>query len=117
MNWKKLQNGSDIRGVALEGVQGEEVNLTPEVAAILGKSFVQWLQNKTLQTTISVAVGTDSRLSGEVLKNAFIAGLNQAGAKVFDCGLASTPAMFYDNHFRRKSNHSGCNDNCQPLAF
>ena len=24
----KLQNGSDIRGVALEGVPGEEVNLT-----------------------------------------------------------------------------------------
>jgi phosphomannomutase len=94
MNWKKLQNGSDIRGVALEGVQGEEVNLTPEVATILGKSFVQWLQNKISQTTISVAVGTDSRLSGTILKNAFIAGLNQAGAKVFDCGLASTPAMF-----------------------
>ncbi len=22
MNWKKLQNGSDIRGVALEGIEG-----------------------------------------------------------------------------------------------
>ena len=31
MNWKKLQNGSDIRGVALEGIEGEHVNLTPEV--------------------------------------------------------------------------------------
>lgn len=29
MNWKKLQNGSDIRGVALEGIEGEHVNLTP----------------------------------------------------------------------------------------
>ena len=27
MNWKKLQNGSDIRGVALEGIEGEHVNL------------------------------------------------------------------------------------------
>ena len=25
MNWKKLQNGSDIRGVALEGIEGENV--------------------------------------------------------------------------------------------
>ena len=25
MNWKKLQNGSDIRGVALEGIEGEHV--------------------------------------------------------------------------------------------
>ncbi|MEG4805565.1 hypothetical protein QUB63_33580 [Microcoleus sp. ARI1-B5] len=25
-NWKKLQNGSDIRGIALEGVPDEQVN-------------------------------------------------------------------------------------------
>ena len=31
MNCKKLQNGSDIRGVALEGIEGENVNFTPEV--------------------------------------------------------------------------------------
>ena len=24
MDWKKLQNGSDIRGVALEGIEGEK---------------------------------------------------------------------------------------------
>lgn len=44
--WKKLQNGSDIRGVALEGVSGEKVNLTPEVAEVLGKSFAIWLERK-----------------------------------------------------------------------
>ena len=44
MDWKKLQNGSDIRGVALEGVPGEQVNLTDEVARILGLSFVEWLR-------------------------------------------------------------------------
>lgn len=27
----KLQNGSDIRGIALEGVEGEAVNLTSDV--------------------------------------------------------------------------------------
>ena len=40
MNWKKLQNGSDIRGVALEGVEDELVNLTPEVVETIGRSFV-----------------------------------------------------------------------------
>ena len=35
MDWKKLQNGSDIRGVALEGVPGETVNITPEVTAAI----------------------------------------------------------------------------------
>ena len=28
--FKKLQNGSDIRGVALEGIEGQPVNLTEE---------------------------------------------------------------------------------------
>ena len=93
MNWKKLQNGSDIRGVALEGVPGEAVNLTPDVAQVLGKAFISWLLHNGA-SQVSVAVGTDSRISGPVLKQAFIAGMCEAGAKVFDCGLASTPAMF-----------------------
>ena len=36
MDYKKLQNGSDIRGVALEGIEGQSVNLTEEVS----KSFI-----------------------------------------------------------------------------
>ncbi len=93
MNWKKLQNGSDIRGVALEGVKGEEVNLTPEVVNQLGKAFYSWLKKKGFDK-ISVAVGMDSRISGPDLKKAFSEGITSLGGKVFDCGLASTPAMF-----------------------
>ena len=117
MNWKKLQNGSDIRGVALEGVQGEDVNLTPEVATILGKAFVQWLRNKTVQTKVEVAVGTDSRISGAVLKKAFIDGLNQAGANVFDCGLASTPAMFMTTITSEKATTAGVMITASHLPF
>ena len=54
MNWKKLQNGSDIRGVALEGVEGEHVNLTPEVTEIIAKSFVKWLGNTTGSDDLTV---------------------------------------------------------------
>lgn len=43
----KLQNGSDIRGVALEGVEGENVNLTPSIANRIGQAFAQWLSAKT----------------------------------------------------------------------
>jgi len=38
-NWKKLQNGSDIRGVAQKGVKSEAVNLTPAVVARIGECF------------------------------------------------------------------------------
>ena len=95
-NWKKLQNGSDIRGVALEGVENEEVNLTPEVAKSLGKAFVSWLTQKAGKRVpeLTVSVGRDSRLSGPALMQAVMEGITTAGCRVDDFDMASTPAMF-----------------------
>lgn len=95
-NWKKLQNGSDIRGVALEGVANEPVNLTPEVAYILGQAFVSWLTKKIgkYASELIVSIGRDSRLSGVTLTESVTAGITSMGAKVYDFGMASTPAMF-----------------------
>jgi phosphomannomutase len=95
-NWKKLQNGSDIRGVAIAGVPNEDVNLTPEIAKILGQSFVSWLAQK-LDKPISellISVGRDSRLSGAELMQAVMCGINSLGGRVYDFAIASTPAMF-----------------------
>ncbi len=96
MDWRKLQNGSDIRGVALEGIEGENVNLTAEAASTIARAFVQWLYGHGYDASgnVSLAVGMDSRLSGPALKAAFIEGAAASGATVYDCGLASTPAMF-----------------------
>lgn len=94
-NWKKLQNGSDIRGVALTGIAGQEVNLDTNIVSQLGRAFYQWLKTKTKITQpLKIAVGMDSRLSGPALKTAFIDALVESGAEVLDCGMASTPAMF-----------------------
>jgi phosphomannomutase len=95
-NWNKLQNGSDIRGIALEGVKDENVNLTPAVAKILGQAFATWLANK-LNKPISeliVAVGRDSRLSGPAIMAATLDGITSIGTQAYDFELASTPAMF-----------------------
>jgi len=94
--WKKLQNGSDIRGVALEGIEGQHVNLTEEKVYVLAKAFALWLNRKTGKNLeeLTVAVGTDSRLSGPALRAATIKGLAEMGVSVADCGMASTPAMF-----------------------
>lgn len=94
MDWKKLQNGSDIRGVALEGVPGENPNITPEVTSIIAKAFIKWLVKRTKADLVSIAIGMDSRLSGPMLKQAFIDGAVETGMTIYDCGLASTPAMF-----------------------
>jgi phosphomannomutase len=94
--WEKLQNGSDIRGVALEGVRGEPVNLTPDIATTLGKAFVTWLSGKVAKspTELTISVGRDSRISGPALMQAVIEGIAATGSRVYDFGIASTPAMF-----------------------
>lgn len=94
MDWKKLQNGSDIRGVALDGIEGENVNLTPDVSNKLARVFIKWMQKRIGKENITLAIGVDSRISGPALKNSFIDGCIATGMKIYDCGLASTPAMF-----------------------
>ena len=95
MDYKKLQNGSDIRGVALEGIEGQHVNLTEQVCRDIGRGFALWLKNKTGKTeSIRVAVGRDSRLSGETLCGWICDAMVQQGLLVTNFGMASTPAMF-----------------------
>ena len=95
MDYKKLQNGSDIRGVALEGIEGQHVNLTEQVTRDIGRGFALWLMKKLGKTSgIRVAVGRDSRLSGETLCAWICDAMKEAGLEVTDFGMASTPAMF-----------------------
>jgi phosphomannomutase len=96
VNWSALQNGSDIRGVAIAGVPDEAVNLTPAVAHTLGQAFVSWLATQLQQPTtdLTLAIGRDSRLSGPPLMTAVIEGMAAMGSRVYDVGMASTPAMF-----------------------
>ena len=94
MDYKKLQNGSDIRGVALEGIEGQNVNLTEEVCLNIGRGFALWLKNKLQKNDLRVAVGRDSRLSGENLCSWICSAMVSQGIKVTDFGMASTPAMF-----------------------
>lgn len=90
MNFLELQNGSDIRGYAL----GEKTNLTEDTVRRIADAFIYWLSNKTGKDNITVAIGMDSRISGPKIKESCIRQFINSGAHVFDCGMASTPAMF-----------------------
>ena len=94
MDYKKLQNGSDIRGVALEGIEGQHINLTEQASRDIGRGFALWLMKKTGKTSLRVAVGRDSRLSGETLSGWLCDSMVASGLNVTDFGMASTPAMF-----------------------
>lgn len=92
----KLQNGSDVRGVALEGIEGEHVNLTPEIAKYIAAAFAEYLAEKCEKEMkeLMISVGHDSRLSAESLKEGVLEGIQKQGCQPVDCGLSSTPSMF-----------------------
>ncbi|BDF69498.1 phosphoglucomutase [Oscillospiraceae bacterium] len=96
-----LQNGSDVRGVALEIPGGRPVNLTAETAGRIAGGFAIWLSRKLgrPEAALTVGVGHDSRLTAGVLKQAVCRGLAARGTTCADCGLASTPAMFMGTVF------------------
>ena len=93
---RKLQNGSDIRGIAVEGVPGEEVNLTKNNAGAIATAYMVWLARKLDKPifTMKICVGRDPRVSGEELKEGIMTGIQMTGSKSYDAGIASTPAMF-----------------------
>ena len=91
---KKLKNGTDIRGIAID-TKDNKMILTTEVVSLIGYGFSKWLKNKNPnKANLKVAVGIDSRLSGPMLKEALKDALTKEGITVYDCGLSTTPAMF-----------------------
>ena len=93
MDYSKFKSGSDIRGFAL----GDETNplyMSDEMVMRSAAAFYLWLKEKCGKDELYISVGHDSRLSAERIKNAVIKALVSNGAKVADCGLSSTPAMF-----------------------
>lgn len=92
--WSHFKSGTDIRGVAVDGVEGEPLDLTDEVIERITKAFACFIYEKAGKNGLNVAVGHDSRISAERIKAAVIRALVKSGMNVIDCGLSSTPAMF-----------------------
>ena len=94
MDYASLQNGSDIRGVAMEGIAGQSVNLTEQACRDIGRGFAVWLKERLQRDALRVAIGRDSRLTGPALAGWLGEALAAEGVAVTDMGMASTPAMF-----------------------
>ncbi len=90
----KLRNGTDVRGVACEGVEGESVTLTAEAATNIAKAFCVWLISSTGKTTLTVSVGYDSRITSQALCDAVVEGITSTGHDAVVTGLSTTPSMF-----------------------
>lgn len=93
--WKQFLSGSDIRGIATDSVKDEKINLTNEAVQKIIYGFARWLYEKTSlpYSSMIVSVGHDSRVSAFRIKTVIINSLRSLGIKIYDCSLASTPAM------------------------
>ncbi|MCD1025076.1 phosphoglucosamine mutase [Enterococcus sp. SMC-9] len=90
--------GTDgVRGVA-------NVELTPELAFKLGRCGGYVLsQHENSEHRPKVLVGRDTRMSGQLLENALVAGLLSVGIEVFTLGVISTPGVAYLTRVQKAS--------------
>lgn len=105
---KKLINGSDIRGIAVE-TEEQAANLTATEVQKIGRGFLRWLTEvKKVETKpMRIAIGFDSRITGPALKEALTEVFLKAGVTVLDAGLATTPAMFMATQFSETDADAG----------
>ncbi|WP_175615767.1 phosphoglucosamine mutase [Piscibacillus halophilus] len=80
--------GTDgVRGIANQ-------ELTPELAFKLGRSG-GYVLTKDSEEKPRILVGRDTRISGEMLEGALIAGILSVGVEVMRLGVISTPGVAY----------------------
>jgi phosphomannomutase/phosphoglucomutase len=82
----------DIRGVASDHT-GKTVQLTPDVARLVGKALGTYLPRHF--GTDRAFVGQDNRLTSAPLKAAIIEGLLSTGMNVTDIGEVLTPTTYF----------------------
>lgn len=86
--------GTDgVRGVA-------NIELTPELAFKLGRAGA-YVLTKEQNHVAKIIVGMDTRISGDMLESALIAGICSVGAQAVSLGVVPTPAVA---HLVRKYN-------------
>lgn len=85
--------GTDgIRGIAND-------DLSPELTYQLGRAVAEKLKDDNKL----VVIGKDTRISGDMLESALIAGLNSAGYSVIRLGVIPTPAVAYLTRYYKAS--------------
>lgn len=72
----------------IRGIIGE--NLTPDIAVRFALAFGSFIKGKK-----KVIIGSDTRITGDMMKHAIISGLLGTGCEVIDIGIAPTPTVQY----------------------
>lgn len=112
MSHHVLQNGSDIRGIAI-ATDEYAVNLTTQATQNIVRGLIHWLiQDSGLaqiyqQGQLTIGIGRDSRLSGSDLVSTFTEEAVRLGIQMIDFGIATTPALFMSTQYPQFKCHAG----------
>lgn len=85
-----IKSISGIRGT-IGGRRGE--NLTPEDVVLYAGAYGSWLKQKNPVANLTVVIGRDARVSGEMISGLVSYTLNALGINVIDLGLSTTPTV------------------------
>jgi phosphomannomutase len=75
----------------MRGIVGE--NLNASTAINYACAFGTFLKNSKGKKKLTIALGADTRPSGDMLKSAIMAGLCSVGVDVIDLGIVTTPTV------------------------
>lgn len=78
-----------------DGIRGKfgGPHINPEFAYRVGAALGRYLRKSNASGPLTVVIGRDTRLSGRVLSDALVQGLNSHGVCVHDSGIVPTPAV------------------------
>ncbi|QLE02978.1 phosphoglucosamine mutase [Galbibacter sp. BG1] len=85
-----IKSISGIRGT-IGGNTGD--NLTPLDAVKFAAAYGSWLKKQVKSNKLTVVIGRDARISGEMIQNLVSATLVGLGIDVIDLGLSTTPTV------------------------
>lgn len=85
-----IKSISGIRGT-IGGKVGD--NLTPVDAVKFAASYGTWLKRNSDKEGLTVVVGRDARMSGEMVQNLIVSTLQGVGINTLDIGLSTTPTV------------------------
>jgi phosphomannomutase len=85
-----IKSISGIRGT-IGGIVNE--NLTPVNAVKFAAAYGMWLKNENTKESLTVLIGRDARISGEMISNLVANTLTGLGINVVDIGLSTTPTV------------------------
>ncbi|MEM1257706.1 MAG: phosphoglucosamine mutase [Bacteroidota bacterium] len=85
-----IKSISGIRGT-IGGSTGD--NLTPIDAVKFAAAYGTWLKNHSQKKELTVVIGRDARLSGEMIQHLVVSALVGLGIDVIDLGLSTTPTV------------------------